>query len=160
MAPFGPFALAQCLRSLLDAPQRTEPATLTGKTGEPRAAAIGQWLTESDKPRQMLTEQEWNLVRRHLPKRRSSRKGGRKLIDNRLVIEGIAWVLRHDRRWEDLPEIYPSARTCRRRLHRWKQQGVWDKIRPIVLAETTPAEYQATESEDPTDSGTTARNEP
>ncbi len=160
MAPFGPFALAQCLRSLLDAPQRTEPATLTGKAGEPRAAAIGQWLSESETPRQMLTEQEWNLVRRHLPKRRSSRKGGRKLIDNRLVLEGIAWVLRHDRRWEDLPEMYPSARTCRRRLHRWKQQGIWDKIRPIVLAETTPAEYQAAESAEQPDEKIADRDEP
>ncbi|MFP4353647.1 MAG: transposase [Phycisphaerae bacterium] len=139
-APFGPHQLASALRQLLDAPslQRSSSTVLTGKGGQSRSAGIGQWLSESEPTQKILSEQEWNLISRHLPKRRSSRKGGRKLIDNRLVVEGIAWVLRYDRRWEDLPELYPSARTCRRRLHRWKDQGIWEKIRPIVLGETTP----------------------
>jgi transposase len=104
---------------------------------------VGQWLSDQQAVERQLTEEEWNRIRQHLPARRSSRKGGRKLIDDRLILEGIVWVLRYDRRWEDLPDVYPSARTCRRRLQKWKSAGIWQKIRPIVMSETPlPEETQ------------------
>jgi transposase len=57
-----------------------------------------------------------------LPKVRSR---GRPFADHRQVLEGILWVLRSGARWRDLPQDYPSASTCWRRLRNWEAQGVW-----------------------------------
>ena len=143
-ALFGPCLLAQSVRRLLETPvqpRRKPQAVLTAKgPGPGGSAGVGQWLSDQQAVERQLTEEEWNRIRKHLPARRSSRKGGRKLIDDRLILEGIVWVLRYDRRWEDLPDAYPSARTCRRRLQKWKAAGIWQKIRPVVMGEAQPAE--------------------
>jgi hypothetical protein len=68
---------------------------------------------------------QWKLLEPLLPKAEHSRKGGRPAIDNRQVLEGILWVLRIGARWQDLPDRYPSASTCWRRLRLWEEQGVW-----------------------------------
>jgi transposase len=146
-ALFGPCMLAGAVRRLLESPveqPRRPQAVLTGK-GPARTGAvgIGQWLSDQPSLQRQLTEEEWNRIRQYLPQKRSSRKGGRKLIDDRLILEGIVWVMRYDRRWEDLPEAYPSARTCRRRLQKWKSAGIWEKIRPVVMGQVQPAQDPA-----------------
>ncbi len=55
-------------------------------------------------------------------------KQGRPRSDDRLVLEGILWVLRSGARWRDLPERYPSDSTCWRRLRDWEQEDVWLNI--------------------------------
>lgn len=72
-----------------------------------------------------LTEKQWKEIGPLLPKLKSS---GRPWKNNRLVIEGILWILRTGARWKDLPEKYPSPSTCWRRLKLWEEQGVWEKI--------------------------------
>ena len=68
---------------------------------------------------------KWKLLKPLLPEPKPNRKGGRPPIDNRHVLEGIMWVLRTGARWQDLPDRYPSASTCWRRLRLWEDQGVW-----------------------------------
>ncbi|WP_169853221.1 transposase [Anaerohalosphaera lusitana] len=70
-----------------------------------------------------------------LPKHKQSPKGGRKPRSNREVFEGICWVLRSGARWKDLPDRYPSASTCWRRLQQWEEQGVWLKMWRKFLSE-------------------------
>jgi transposase len=77
-----------------------------------------------------LTEKQWKEIAPLLPKLRSS---GRPWKNNRLVIEGILWILRTGARWKDLPEKYPSPSTCWRRLKLWEEQGVWEKIWRIFI---------------------------
>jgi hypothetical protein len=72
-----------------------------------------------------INDDQWKLLEPLLPKAKRSRKGGRPAIDNRKVLEGILWVLRTGARWQDLPDRYPSASTCWRRLRLWEEQGVW-----------------------------------
>ena len=72
-----------------------------------------------------LTEKQWKEIGPLLPKLKSN---GRPWKNNRLVIEGILWILRTGARWKDLPEKYPSPSTCWRRLKLWEEQGVWEKI--------------------------------
>jgi hypothetical protein len=72
-----------------------------------------------------INDEHWKLLEPLLPRVRRSRKGGRPAIDNRRVLEGILWVLRTGARWQDLPERYPSASTCWRRLRLWEEHGVW-----------------------------------
>jgi len=72
-----------------------------------------------------LTDKQWKAIEPLLPKLKS---GGRPWKNNRLVFEGILWILRTGARWKDLPERYPSPSTCWRRLKLWEEQGVWEKM--------------------------------
>jgi transposase len=64
-----------------------------------------------------------------------TRRGGRRRIDNRSVLEGILWVLRSGARWKDLPKRYPSPSTCWRRLAEWEDEGIWEEIWRTFLSE-------------------------
>lgn len=76
---------------------------------------------------ELLTEKQWEKIEPLLPPSQASPKGGPKPIGNRPVFEGILWVLRSGARWRDLPDRYPSASTCWRRLRDWEEQGVWEQ---------------------------------
>jgi len=53
---------------------------------------------------------------------------GRRPTDDREVLEAVLWVMKHQARWQDLPNDYPSPRTCQRRLRRWQDTGAWNAI--------------------------------
>ena len=74
---------------------------------------------------EFLTDEQWLKIEPLLPKRQGKPKRGRPRVDDRMVIEGILWVLRTGARWRDLPERYPSPSTCWLRLKLWEEQGVW-----------------------------------
>jgi transposase len=77
------------------------------------------------KDKAQLTDEQWAKIEPLLPKFKRSPKGGRKPIENRVVFEGILWILRTGARWEDLPRKYSSGSTCWRRLRDWEEQGIW-----------------------------------
>ena len=81
---------------------------------------------------QLLSDEKWLLIQPLLPKRRSK---GRPWADDRLVLEGILWVLRTGARWKDLPDKYPSPSTCWRRLRLWEEDGTWLRIWRQFLSE-------------------------
>lgn len=85
--------------------------------------------------RVQLTEAQWARIEPLLPKFQRSRKGGRKPLENRRVLEGILWVLRSGARWKDLPDEFPSPSTCWRRLRDWEEQDVWLDVWRAFLAE-------------------------
>ena len=82
-----------------------------------------------------ITDEQWKTLETLLPKHKQSPKGGRRPRGSREVLEGIIWVLRSGARWKDLPDRYPSATTCWRRLKQWEEQGVWLKIWRKFLSE-------------------------
>ena len=79
-----------------------------------------------------LTDEQWRRIEPLLPKRESR---GRPWADNRQVLEGILWVLKTGARWRDLPDVYPSASTCWRRLQQWEEDDIWLNIWRAFLAE-------------------------
>ena len=87
------------------------------------------------RPRTQLTDERWARIEPLLPKFKRSRKGGRKPVENRRILEGILWVLRSGARWQDLPDEFPSPSTCWRRLHDWEEQDVWLDIWRAFLSE-------------------------
>ncbi len=81
----------------------------------------------------LVSDQQWQAIRpilNHAPRA----KVGRKPADNRQVLEAFLWVVRHGSRWQDLPAEFPSARTCQRRLQRWRSKGLWPRIWQGYLA--------------------------
>ena len=82
-----------------------------------------------------LTDTQWENIAPLLPEPQASARGGPEPIPNRPVFEGILWILRSGARWQDLPERFPSPRTCWRRWRDWEEPGVWLKAWRGFLAQ-------------------------
>jgi len=71
------------------------------------------------------------------PTERRSRFPGRKPLDYRKVLTGILFVLKTGMAWDDLPADLGCGcgKTCRHYLELWQQNGVWQQLHALLLAE-------------------------
>jgi transposase len=85
-----------------------------------------------------VNEQVWQRLEPVLqdPPRRT-RNPGRKRYPPRACLEGILYLLYTGMRYVDLPREhgFPSGETCRRRLHEWIENGVWERALALLIAE-------------------------
>lgn len=72
-----------------------------------------------------LTNKQWEFIKPLLPPQPIV---GRKRADDRKTINGILFVLHSGCRWRDMPKSYGSYVTAWRRLKRWSEEGVWERI--------------------------------
>lgn len=81
----------------------------------------------------ILSDKQWARLEPHLPRYPGV---GRPENDNRVVLEGILWILRNGARWRDLPSDFDvSPATCWQRLHQWDDEGIWQKVWRRFMAE-------------------------
>ncbi len=82
----------------------------------------------------------WAVVEPLLPAW-PKRSPGPRPVPDRLCLQGILFVLYTGIGWEDLPQQlgFGSGMTCWRRLKRWTQAGVFDRLHRILLAELNAA---------------------
>src|SRR5512143_492274 len=85
----------------------------------------------------VLTDELWQRRAPLLPPRpRRFHYPGRRAVDDRVVLAGIIWVLRHDVPWRQLPASFGvSGVTCWRRLADWQTAGVGQALPARLLAE-------------------------
>ncbi len=79
----------------------------------------------------------WAVVDPLLPKvERRVRHPGRKRHPDRLVFQGILFVLHTGIAWEHLPQEpgFGSGMTCWRRLAEWTEAGVRPRLHAVLLA--------------------------
>jgi transposase len=69
------------------------------------------------------------------------RSPGPRPVPDRQCLQGILFVLHTGISWRDLPPQlrFGSGMTCWRRLHRWTQAGVFDRLHRLLLAELNAA---------------------
>ncbi len=79
-----------------------------------------------------LTDEEWNAIRHFLPASKNRRRG-RPWAGQRVVINGILWILAAGAPWRDLPESYGNWSTVYKRFCRWRKSGLWDRIFESLL---------------------------
>lgn len=72
-----------------------------------------------------LTDKQWSMIKLHLPK---PARTGRPRYDDRMIINGIIYVLTTGCRWQDMPKRYGDDSTANRRLRKWQQKRIWQKI--------------------------------
>jgi transposase len=72
-----------------------------------------------------LTEHQWAFIQPFLP---PPARTGRPRANDRRTIEGILYVLITGCRWQDLPHEYGAPTTVWRRLKRWGEIGVWERL--------------------------------
>src|SRR5260370_36365460 len=78
-----------------------------------------------------LTDTQWAFIHPLLP---PTARTGRPRADDRRTIEGILDVLITGCRWQDLPREYGAPTTAWRRLQRWGEEGVAERIWRVALA--------------------------
>lgn len=78
-----------------------------------------------------LSDEQWAFIRPHLP---PPARTGRPRADDRRTIEGILYILITGCRWQDLPRVYGAPTTAWRRLKRWGEGGIWERIWRAALA--------------------------
>ena len=59
-------------------------------------------------------------------------------VDDRRVVCGIVYVLKHGLRWRDAPREYGPHKTLYNRFRRWSEMGVFDKIFSHLAARDGP----------------------
>jgi transposase len=89
----------------------------------------------------IVSDELWAVVQPLLPVRPANVRGARPLPD-RVVLQGILFVLFTGIGWEDLPQElgFGSGMTCWRRLRDWQHAGVFDKIHHELLARLNAAD--------------------
>ena len=58
---------------------------------------------------QELNDKQWNMIKPHIPK---PAKTGRPRSDDRMIINGIIYVLISGCRWSEMPKIYGDDSTA------------------------------------------------
>jgi len=73
---------------------------------------------------------------------RRFRYPGRKPLGDRQVLQGILFVLHTGIGWEHLPQElgFGCGMTAWRRLRSWQQNGVWERLHELLLAELHAAD--------------------
>jgi transposase len=77
-----------------------------------------------------LSDSEWELIKPLLPPRA---RVGRPRADNRMVLNGILYVLLTGCRWMDMPIRHGHYSTAFRRLKRWQGEGVWSRMLEALM---------------------------
>jgi transposase len=78
-----------------------------------------------------LSERQWAFIQ---PLLLPPAHTGRPRADDRRTTEGILYVLITGCRLQDLPREYGASTTVWRRLKRWGEEGVWERIWRTALA--------------------------
>src|SRR5262245_4586648 len=78
-----------------------------------------------------LTEQQWAFIQPLLPPPAHT---GRPRANDCRTIDGILYILITGCRWQDLPREYGAPTTAWRRLKRWGEEGIWERIWRATLA--------------------------
>ena len=82
-----------------------------------------------------LTDEEWAIIAPLLP----APGRGPKRKDDRMVLDGIFYILRTGAPWRDLPERYGPRTTIYNRYNRWGERGVWYAIFEALALECEEA---------------------
>jgi len=61
-------------------------------------------------------------------------------VDDRRVISGIVYVIRHGLQWKDAPRGYGPHKTLYNRFVSWRRLGVFDHIFAALAAQSGPRE--------------------
>ena len=75
----------------------------------------------------------WKLIEPLLPPDKPSGTNGRPRIPNRIVLNGILYVLRTGCQWKMVPRCYGSGSSCHLRFQTWVRAGIFKRFWKVCL---------------------------
>jgi transposase len=76
--------------------------------------------------RHALTEEQWAQIAPLLPPEVG--RVARPAKSNRLMVEGVVWILRTGAPWRDLPKRFGPWESVYTRFRRWTRRGIWAHV--------------------------------
>ena len=73
-----------------------------------------------------LTDEQWDVVRRLLPK--PHQRGAPRTVCRRSLLNAIFYICRTGCQWRQLPHDFPPWGTVAAQYHHWRQDGTWQKV--------------------------------
>ena len=70
---------------------------------------------------------EWERIKDKLPVERTGKRG-RPAKNNRIILNGMLWIVRTGAQWREMPECYGPWQSVYARFRKWQKDGVWEKI--------------------------------
>lgn len=89
----------------------------------------------------VISDELWAAVESLMPSDEGRR--GRRFVDHRLILEGIAWRLRTGAPWRDLPADFGPWQTVWKRHHRFSFDGTYQRMFDAVRQQWTDDELDA-----------------
>lgn len=79
-----------------------------------------------------LTEKQWEIVSPQIPIPQKKDDRGRPRQDDRMLLNGMLWILRTGAPWKDLPGRYGNYKTCFGRFQTWVGLGIFAEILTVL----------------------------
>jgi putative transposase len=87
-----------------------------------------------------LTDEQWQVVRHLLPKRKVEKAGRPRTVEPRDLLDAIFYILRSGCPWRLLPHDFPPWGTVSSQFHRWRTSGLWQKVHDALRRKTRVAD--------------------
>src|SRR6516164_3420161 len=87
-----------------------------------------------------LTDEQWQLIRPLLPKRKMGKAGRPRTVEQRDLLDAIFYILRSGCPWRLLPHDFPPWGTVSCQFFRWRKSGLWQKIHDALRCKTRVAD--------------------
>jgi transposase len=81
-------------------------------------------------PRHAIKDADWERIKDQLPGQPGQH--GKVAKNNRLFIDAVLWIAKTGAPWRDLPEYFGNWNSVWRRLDRWANKGVWQRVFAIL----------------------------
>ena len=82
-----------------------------------------------------VSNQLWKQIQPIIPAPPPKKKTGRPRVNDRIVLDGILYVLRTGCQWKQVPKEFSSGSTVHARFSEWVRAGVFAQMWALLLQE-------------------------
>lgn len=79
-----------------------------------------------------VSDAEWRLIEPMIARERKRKRGRKRSVDIREVINAIFYLIRAGCSWRMLPHDLPPWQTVYSYFEQWKRKGVWSRIHAVL----------------------------
>ena len=79
-----------------------------------------------------ISDVEWDLIEPMIPAERKRKRGKKRKVDMREVVNAIFYILRAGCSWRMMPHDLPPWQTVYSYFRRWERKGIWQKIHSVL----------------------------
>jgi putative transposase len=80
-----------------------------------------------------VSDELWQQIQPIIPPLPPKKKSGRPRVEDRIVLDGIIYVLRTGCQWKKVSKEFSSGSTCHLRFSEWVQAGVFAQMWALLL---------------------------